>query len=121
MAGPSRQGGGGAAAVMARGFGHLLASQVASRGLTFLLNLLAARRLSPEAYSLATIQFHLLYASVLMLCREGLRRACLRGTDDGRARDLEQVVAVAWLAPALGEYMLAGAAPGVRPRTDWKT
>ena len=39
-------------------------------------------------------------------------------TDDERARDLEQVVAVAWLAPALGEYMLAGAAPGVRPRTD---
>ena len=110
MAGPSK-GGGGAAAVMARGFGHLLASQVASRGLTFLLNLLAARRLSPEAYSLATIQFHLLYATVLMLCREGLRRACLRG-GEGRDRDLEQVVAVAWLAPALGENMLAGAAPG---------
>jgi hypothetical protein len=53
-------------------------SQVSTRLISFVLNLLIARHLSPEAYALSTVQFHLITTTILLLSREGLRRGCLR-------------------------------------------
>ncbi|KAL6780894.1 hypothetical protein ACKKBG_A08910 [Auxenochlorella protothecoides x Auxenochlorella symbiontica] len=60
------------------GFIHLFASQILSRGLTFGLNLLSARSLTPQAYGVVAIQLHLLNTTLLFLSREGFRRGCLR-------------------------------------------
>lgn len=65
-------------AVLASGFVHLLASQISTRLLTFFMNLVVARHLSPEAYGLSAVQFHLLLTAILTLSREGFRRGCLR-------------------------------------------
>ncbi|GFR48693.1 hypothetical protein Agub_g10649, partial [Astrephomene gubernaculifera] len=64
--------------VVASGFLALLASQIGTRLVTFIINLLIARHLSPEAYGLASIQFHLLTTTALFISREGFRRGCLR-------------------------------------------
>ena len=63
---------------VARGFTSLLASSVTSRLVSFVLNLFIARRLTPEAYGLSAIQFHLITTTILLLSREGVRRGCLR-------------------------------------------
>lgn len=70
--------------VLVSGFSYLLLSQVASRGVTFLLNLIVTRLLSPEAYGLAAVQFHLINTIILFLSREGFRRGCLRTPVDGQ-------------------------------------
>lgn len=64
--------------VLASGFTHLLASQIGTRIVTFGMNLLIARHLSPDAYGLSAVQFHLLITAILFLSREGFRRGCLR-------------------------------------------
>ena len=58
-------------------------SQVSSRVLTFILNILAVRQLPPEVYGIAVVQFHLITTSILTFSREGVRRACLRGVKLG--------------------------------------
>ncbi|PRW57113.1 RFT1-like protein [Chlorella sorokiniana] len=63
---------------MLAGFVHLVASQVITRLLTFGLNIATARSLTPEAYGVAAVQFHLINTTILFLAREGFRRACLR-------------------------------------------
>eukprot|EP00198_Chlamydomonas_reinhardtii_P011831 XP_001701168.1 predicted protein [Chlamydomonas reinhardtii] len=75
------------ASVVASGFLTLLASQIGTRLVTFIINLLIARHLSPEAYGLSSVQFHLLTTTALFISREGFRRGCLRfgggaGADD---------------------------------------
>ena len=89
------------------GFVHLVLSQVCTRLITFALNLLNARLLTPEAYGvspgavqmlqqmlqhaaspasvcsvcalqLLAVQFHLINTTILFLSREGFRRGCLR-------------------------------------------
>ncbi|KAG2446862.1 hypothetical protein HYH02_008019 [Chlamydomonas schloesseri] len=66
------------ASVVASGFLTLLASQIGTRLVTFIINLLIARHLSPEAYGLSSVQFHLLTTTALFISREGFRRGCLR-------------------------------------------
>ena len=56
---------------------------MSSRLLTFVLNLLVVRRLPPEVYGVAVIQFHLITTTILTFSREGVRRACLRGVKLG--------------------------------------
>ncbi|KAG2427588.1 hypothetical protein HXX76_012242 [Chlamydomonas incerta] len=76
--------------VVASGFLTLLASQIGTRLVTFIINLLIARHLSPEAYGLSSVQFHLLTTTALFISREGFRRGCLRfgGADaDGADKD----------------------------------
>lgn len=53
-------------------------SQLGARVLTFVLNLVAARLLSPDDYGVSAVQFHLINSSILFLSREGVRRSCLR-------------------------------------------
>ena len=88
------------------------AAQIATRAITFLLNLATARRLSVSAYGVAAVQFHLVNSAVLLLAREGLRRGCLTagqqqqqqgGEGGGRGRPppalpTRQVLATAGLA-----------------------
>eukprot|EP00200_Dunaliella_tertiolecta_P006841 CAMPEP_0202376560 /NCGR_PEP_ID=MMETSP1127-20130417/7031_1 /ASSEMBLY_ACC=CAM_ASM_000462 /TAXON_ID=3047 /ORGANISM="Dunaliella tertiolecta, Strain CCMP1320" /LENGTH=263 /DNA_ID=CAMNT_0048974375 /DNA_START=22 /DNA_END=810 /DNA_ORIENTATION=- len=67
---------------IAMAFLHLLASQISLRLVNFGLNLLIARHLSPEAYGLSTVRFHLLITTIMMLSREGLRKGCQRFKSD---------------------------------------
>jgi len=52
----------------------LIGNQVISRALTFALNILVVRRVGVGVFGLASINFQLLNAVVLMLSREPLRR-----------------------------------------------
>ncbi|KAJ7722286.1 Rft protein-domain-containing protein [Mycena maculata] len=63
----------------------LIGLQVASRGLTFLLNQALFRLASPGAFGTAAIQFELISSTILFLSREGVRNALLRvkRTEDG--------------------------------------
>ena len=90
--------------VIARGFGHLLFSQVSSRLVTFLLNVLVVRRLPPDVYGVAVIQYHLITTTILTFAREGVRRACLRGVQLGEKRgpDLKSIVPLSWLCVPQG-------------------
>ncbi|CAN6458675.1 unnamed protein product [Victoria cruziana] len=97
-------------------FFYLTASQVLSRLLSFLLNLLIARRLTQEDYALYAIQFHLLVTSILFLTREGFRRACMR-TDllHGAhvAENCTKILEVAWLTVPVGVVFTIGACGSV--------
>ncbi|KAL4203675.1 hypothetical protein AMTRI_Chr01g105100 [Amborella trichopoda] len=86
-------------------FFYLIASQVISRALSFLLNLLIARRLTEVDYALYAIQFHLLVATILFLSREGFRRACMRTElwDEGSMEENgSKLLAVAWITVPIG-------------------
>jgi len=65
-------------AAVAAGAGALGAAAAATRALTWGMNLALARRLSPEAYGLVTVQFQLVLGVILTLSREGFRRGCVR-------------------------------------------
>lgn len=62
-------------------------SQLGARLLTFVLNVLAARLLSPEEYGISAVQFHLINSSIVFLSREGIRRSCLRSSNTSGAHD----------------------------------
>ncbi|KAG1680360.1 hypothetical protein FOA52_015451 [Chlamydomonas sp. UWO 241] len=83
--------------VVASGFVQLLLSQLSTRIISFALNLLIARHLSPEAYGLSSVQFHLITTTTLLLSREGLRRGCLRLKPNSGSVEASQVLSVAWL------------------------
>jgi oligosaccharide translocation protein RFT1 len=98
----------GGAALALGGFLRLLLSQVATRLLTFALNLATARALSPAAYGVAVVQFHLLNTGILFLAREGLRRACLR-VAPGEPAAARRVLGTAALAAPAGGALAAAA------------
>jgi len=56
----------------------LIGSQFISRIFTFVLNVLVARSISLAAYGMFSVNFYLLDSIILMIAREGLRRACTR-------------------------------------------
>uniref|UniRef100_A0A0D6R219 Protein RFT1 homolog n=1 Tax=Araucaria cunninghamii TaxID=56994 RepID=A0A0D6R219_ARACU len=91
--------------LLAHTFLYLMVSQVISRGLSFFLNLIIARRLTEEDYALYSVQFHLLITTILFISREGFRRGCLR-TDvrpgESHVEDTKRIVAVAWLTVPIG-------------------
>ena len=61
--------------------------------MTFVLNVLAARLLSPEDYGISAVQFHLINSSIVFLSREGVRRSCLRVSHtDGKARVEDRIL-----------------------------
>lgn len=113
--------------VVASGFLHLLASQISTRLVTFVINLLIARHLSPQDYALSSVQFHLITTTILLVSREGFRRGCLRfaagagsseeepgsssqgrGSSGSRAAvDNWRVLSVAWLVLPVGLVVAA--------------
>ena len=56
----------------------LMALQLASRLITFILNQAVLRMTSPQAYGTAAIQFELLLSTILFLSREGVRNVLIR-------------------------------------------
>ncbi|CAD7705263.1 unnamed protein product [Ostreobium quekettii] len=97
--------------ILLAGFTNLLGLQLASRLLTFFFNLLIVRRLSPEEYGVAAVQFHLLTTTILFLSREGFRRGCLRkdGSQEhedkqpnAESLELQRVLGICWLPIPVG-------------------
>ncbi|KAL3135804.1 hypothetical protein ABBQ32_007366 [Trebouxia sp. C0010 RCD-2024] len=95
------------AAVLVRGFVNLVLSQITVRLINFGLNLVTARLLSPEAYGLASVQFHLLNTGIVFLSREGLKRACQRIQQDETVHT-PKVLALASLCIPLGAWYCGG-------------
>ncbi|GAB7365057.1 hypothetical protein MBLNU230_g5838t1 [Neophaeotheca triangularis] len=85
-----------AMAASARGASFLILIQIASRALTFALNQLILRFLSPTLLG-ASVQLELFTQSVLYFSRESLRIACQRRTDSVQA-----AINLSWLAVASG-------------------
>ena len=56
----------------------LMALQLVSRLFTFALNQCLLRMASPQVFGTATIQFELIFSTVLFLSREGVRHTVLR-------------------------------------------
>ena len=54
-----------------------VATQLASKLLPFFLNVLVARKLTPEEFGIPTVHFYLL-STVILTTREGFRRALMR-------------------------------------------
>ncbi|KAF8057727.1 r [Scenedesmus sp. PABB004] len=123
---PPAQAAGEPLAVMASGFAKLMGarssgldadqvSQVATRLVTFSMNLLVARQLTPEAYGLSAVQFHLIITTILFLSREGFRRGGLRVRDEagggkaggGSASVAERVLRTTWLVLPIGAAVSA--------------
>ena len=82
----------------------LAGSQLLTRLLTFGLNLATARSLSPAAYGIAAVQFHLINTPILFLSREGFRRGCLR-VDPHHPRATGKVLGVALLTIPIGALL----------------
>ena len=88
-----------------RSFGYLFASQVIARTVTFAVNVLVARTLSPDDYGVYAVQFHLITTGVLFVAREGFRRGCLLPEEDtkiGNSRKLKEAVQVSWFCVPYG-------------------
>lgn len=64
--------------------------------ITFGLNVVTARTLSPAAYGIGAVQFHLFNTSILFLSREGFRRGCLRvnPSDRGATRKILSIASL---------------------------
>ena len=76
----------------------------------FCVNLLVARRLSPERYGLPAVHFHLVTQAVLQLGREGVRRACMRHvSEDASGTVLEHRTSSGDGASATGQTLRAKA------------
>ena len=98
----------------------LLALQVVSRLITFVLNTALARGLGPQWYALANVQFQLVSGSVLFLAKEGVRRACQRMYPGGGGSVLAHGMNLAWLAVPIAfvAALLVGGYAGRRDSTD---
>lgn len=53
---------------------QLVANQAFSRLATFVLNLLVVRTVGVSAFGLFSVNLHLVQTTVLLLCREGIRK-----------------------------------------------
>lgn len=92
------------------GFMHLMLSQLLSRVLTFLLNWMIVKKLSPEEYGLAG-QYQLLTGTILFLGREGFRRGCVRSEDRSSSSPYissVQTLNLAWLSVPAGAILALG-------------
>ena len=76
-----------ASSVLTKSAAYNALAQAARSLVPFVVNLCVARKLTPEQYRLPAVHFHLITMSVLLLSREGVRRACMRhaSVDDGNA------------------------------------
>ena len=85
--------------------------QFVSRILTFSLNLILVRYLSPAVYGIAAVQLHLLYTSALFLAREGTRRVSMRANvqiSGGRFDNVtSSLINMAWMSVPVGMILSA--------------
>jgi hypothetical protein len=88
----------------AKGASFLILFQVASRGLTFLLNQILLRFLAPETLGLSA-QLDLFSITVLYFARESIRVACQR-----QAQGAQIVINLAYISIALGILLSYGLA-----------
>ncbi|CAI5992188.1 unnamed protein product [Closterium sp. NIES-65] len=105
--------------MLASGFIQLMMSQVSSRVVTFLMNLVIARRLSPQEFGMAAVQFQLLTSTILFVSREGFRRGCLRADGNSPSSSSAsspasplywaRMVSAAWLVVPTGISLAAAA------------
>ena len=72
----------------------LMALQLVSRLFTFALNQCLLRMASPQVFGTATIQFELIFSTVLFLSREGIRHTVLR-TPGHHEKDISRTRRVA--------------------------
>lgn len=125
---PNKPEGGGAyeSGSALRKVGVLLLSQLLSRGLTFFLNVFTLRAVGVASFGVSSVNLLLLEATVLMLAREAIRRACPRfapsctsagALSEGTHRTgpaaerRRRMLNVAWLSPALGVLAAAAVTP----------
>lgn len=71
---------------------YLMILQLFSRMITFILNQVLVRLVSPQAFGTAAIQFELVLSTILFLSREGIRNAVLR-TESTQIDDERSVAA----------------------------
>ncbi|CAI5469364.1 unnamed protein product [Closterium sp. Yama58-4] len=106
--------------MLVSGFIQLMMSQVSSRVVTFLMNLVIARRLSPQEFGMAAVQFQLLTSTILFVSREGFRRGCLRADGNTPSSSSSasssasplywaRMVSAAWLVVPTGIALAAAA------------
>ncbi|KAI9183548.1 Oligosaccharide translocation protein rft1 [Blastocladiella emersonii ATCC 22665] len=94
------------------GAGYMFVLQVFSKLVTFTCNQLVLRKVSPQIFGVASIQLELLVSTLLFFAREPLRLAALRvpvvgvkGNAD--LAQLQSIVNLAWIAPAVGAPLAA--------------
>ncbi|GAQ80068.1 oligosaccharidyl-lipid flippase family [Klebsormidium nitens] len=92
------------AGVLVSSFLHLMISQLATRVISFLLNVLIDRRLNAAEIGLSAVQFPLITTTIFMISREGFRRGCIRSDlgDNPHQSAAARVVSVAWLSVPVG-------------------
>lgn len=92
-------------------------SQLVARLVTFGLNLITTRFLTPAAYGVAAVQFHLLNTIILFLSREGFRRGCLRA-DPSDPKATSKVIGVSLLTIPIGFFLSLVICGGVLLRSS---
>jgi hypothetical protein len=70
----------------------LIINQLASRGITFLLNVAVARTVGTAIFGLQAVNLYLLYTTILFVAREGIRRATQRPIDGIAPRLARQLI-----------------------------
>jgi oligosaccharide translocation protein RFT1 len=102
----------------------LVALQLSSRAITFLLNQALVRLATPQTFGTATIQFELLLSTTLFLSREGVRTALLRqrkAVSPHLVRNISLLPAYLGvpIAVALAILYVATSAPAVRAQSHF--
>lgn len=114
-----KQGGGNDNNVVASALGgmrYLIFLQIASRIITFVLNILVVREIDTAVFGVFSVQYQLIMATILFLTREGFRRACQRssinasGSSSARnaSQEVAKVMNLAWLSVPLGTIITLG-------------
>jgi oligosaccharide translocation protein RFT1 len=82
---------------------YLVANQVVSRGLTFVLNALIVRAVDPSAFGVVSVRLNLVLVTVVSLVRDTLRQTGARV-----ASDRQLALNLAWLAPLMSAVLMCG-------------
>uniref|UniRef100_A0A1D1ZJ87 Protein RFT1 homolog n=1 Tax=Anthurium amnicola TaxID=1678845 RepID=A0A1D1ZJ87_9ARAE len=91
-------------------FRYLFATQLFSRGITFSFNAWIVRHLTEDDLALYAIKFHI-FVTIIMLSREGFRRACMRmdttlGKGGKMEASIEKLLKIAWCTPLIGLFFI---------------
>eukprot|EP00439_Symbiodinium_sp_Y106_P072298 s711_g13.t1 len=92
-----------------KGIGAVVSTQILSRAVTFLLNVLVARLASPDAYGVGYVSLQLLSNLDLFVAKEGFRKVALRAasTEAEQQNGQQSSANLGWLGATSGA-ILAG-------------